>query len=225
MAHENDQGGAELVPKRGPGDLPLDIAAVVTSAVPWLGGPVSAVLSGISFGRKYERVREVLNGLAEDLRDFKSKASEEYVKKEEFEELLEKTLRQAAEERSGEKRSIYRSFLTDEIRSPGKPYDEQLHFLRTLEELQPDHIRVIKALAHPPEGGRGIAGSPLQTLSSRLPDMPPERIEALILQLNDMRLTAMTSLKTLMTFHGAQELRHSLTPHGRRFLEFIRKAD
>jgi hypothetical protein len=225
MEQDTEDSKHQLVPQDTPGDTSLDVAVIVTSAVPWLGGPVSAVLSGISFGRKYERVREVLNGVAEDLRQFKSSASEEYVRTEDFEELLEKTLRQTAEERSGEKRRIYRAFLTDAIASPGKPYEEQIRFLRALDELQPDHLRVIKALSLPPEGGSGISGSPLDTLYKRLPDIPSERIGDLILNLNDLRITAMTSLRTMMTFSGAQDLRHSISSYGARFLAFILKSE
>src|ERR1043166_5355269 len=165
MEDDSESSSRDLVPRKAPGDTPLDIVAVVTSAVPYLGGPVSAVLSGISAGRKYERIREVLNGVVEDLKEFKSRASEEYVRTEDFQELFEKTLNQAAEERSEEKRSVYRAFLTDAIASPGKAHDEQIRFLKTLEELQPDHLRIIKALSQAPEGGDGISGSPLNTLS------------------------------------------------------------
>lgn len=211
----------DLVPSKGPGDTSLDVAAVVTSAVPWLGGPISAVLSGISAGRKYERVRGVLNGVVEDLRDFKSSASEDFVRTEDFEELLEKTLNQAAEERSDEKRKLYRAFLTDAIASPGKPYDEQVRFLRTLEEIQPDHLRILKALSQPPEGGSGLAGSPGNTLSLRLPGMPRERINDFVGQLNDLRVIGLTSLNTMMTFTGSQDLRHSIQPYGERLLAYI----
>jgi len=221
MEENSESSRKDLIPRKAPGDAPLDIAAVVTSAVPYLGGPVSAVLSGISAGRKYERVREVLNGVAQDLKDFKSKASEEYVKTEDFQELFEKTLHQAAEERSEEKRQIYRAFLTDAIASPGEPYDEQIRFLKTLDELQPDHLRIIKALSQPPEGGSGMSGSPSNTLSQRLPDIPHERIADLVQQLNDLRVIGLTSLNTMMTFHGAQDLRHSIQPYGRRLLAFI----
>ena len=38
----------------------LDLASFITSAVPWIGGPVSNVLGGISTGRKFDRVRASL---------------------------------------------------------------------------------------------------------------------------------------------------------------------
>jgi hypothetical protein len=136
------------MPEEKPADLvvstksetALDVAATVTSVVPWLGGPVSQVLSGISVGRKMDRVKELLDGLASDLQNLRSDVSANYVRTDEFQELLERTLRLAADERSDEKRRIYRAFLTVAIVSPGEPYDEQVRFLQTLAEIQPDHI-------------------------------------------------------------------------------------
>ena len=130
--------GKELIQAPTKVETALDIASLVGSAVPWIGGPVSNVLSGMSFGRKLGRVREVLEGVAADLAEFKSAVSEEYVRTEEFEDLLEQALRRASEERSEEKRRMYRAFLSDAIEAPGESYDDQLRLLRTFEELQPD---------------------------------------------------------------------------------------
>jgi len=202
----------------------LDVAAFVGSAVPWIGGPVSNVLGGMSLGRKLSRVREVLLGLASGLSEFKSEVSEKYVKADEFEELLEQTLKRAAEERDEEKRRIYRTFLTDAIKSPGEPYDEQIRFLRTLEELQPDHLRLLRALSQAPDPNPSMMGSPNQTLRRRLPELDETRIGDLISQLNGLRVTNLTSLKVTMTGHGAEDLRHSVTPYGQRFLRYIMTA-
>src|SRR5258706_1793709 len=114
-----------------------------TETRPWLGGAIAGVLGGITTDRKINRVNEVIRGLAENLRDLESAASKEFVKTEEFEDLLEQTLRQVAAERNDDKRRMYRDFLVGVIRSPGEPYDEQRRFLRTLEELQSDHLRVL----------------------------------------------------------------------------------
>lgn len=202
-------------------DKALDIAAIFASAAPWIGGPVSTVLSGMSIGRKFARVKEVLEGLARDLRDFKSAASENYVKTDEFQELLEKTVLKIADERNQSKREMYRLFLTDVVRSPDNPYDEQIRFLRTLEELQSDHIRIIKAISEQPDDRDGFSGSPSATLKERLPDMDATRIADLVAQLNDMHITRLTGLNGLMTYRGAQDLRNTITSYGRRFLKYI----
>ncbi len=59
---DNQPSGA-LVPASTRQEVGLDIAAVVTSVVPWLGGPVSVVLGGMAAGRRYKRVSEALGGL------------------------------------------------------------------------------------------------------------------------------------------------------------------
>lgn len=210
-----------LVPVSTAGGTALEVAAFVASAVPWIGGPVSNVLGGIAMGRKFARVREVLEGLAEDLKESKSDPAEAYVKTEEFEELLEQTLRRAADERNEEKRRIYRAFLTDAIESPGELYDEQIRFLRTLQDLHPDHLKVLRALSQAPDPNPGMMGSPIRTLSRRLPELEETRIEDLIAQLNDQRVTNLTSLKGMATGLGAEDLRHATTPYGQRFLQYL----
>ncbi|MBA7522048.1 hypothetical protein ES705_14160 [subsurface metagenome] len=214
----------DLIPASTRTETALDMAAFVGSVIPWIGGPVSNVLSGISAGRKFTRIREVLEGLVEDLKEFKSKVSEEYVKTEDFEDLLEQTLKRAAEERIDEKRRIYRKFLIDAIEFPGEQYDEQLRFLRSFEKLQLDHLKIIHALSKEPDPNPNMTGSPKKTLRNRLPDMPENRIEELINQLNDMRLTNLTSLKVMMKGRGAENLRHFVTPYGQRFLKYITEA-
>lgn len=214
--------GKDLVPASTPAETALDVIALVTSIAPWIGSPVSLVLSGMSVNRKLGRIREVLKGVAEELKDFKSEASEAYVKTEEFEELLERTLRQAADERDEEKRRIYKNFLIGAIESPGEPYDEQIRFLRTIEEIQPDHIKVLRAMnQEPPAEPTFYMGAPASVLHNRLPDIPEDRLKDLVSQLNDLRITSAGSLNTLMSGHGAENLRSFITPYGQRFLRFL----
>jgi hypothetical protein len=202
----------------------LDVAATLANLVPLIGGPVASVIGGISGGRKEQRILEVVQGVSDDLSDFKSQVAEEYVKTEDFEELLENTLRRVAQERSAEKRRLYRSILTTAIKHPGGDYDEQLRFLRTLDELEPDHIKILRALRQGPESDLGMMGSPIQTLRKRIPEMTEAKIEQLVNGLNDRRITSMTSLRTMMTAHGAADLQHAVTPYGRGFLSYVEGA-
>ena len=71
---------------------------MLVSVVPWIGSPISNIVSGVSTGRKIGRVREVVLRLAHDLAGFESEAAKAYVKTEEFAELFERTVRQAADE-------------------------------------------------------------------------------------------------------------------------------
>lgn len=212
----------EVISKTTSAETALDIAAFIGSAVPWIGGPVSNVLGGMSQSRKLARIHQVLSQLAAGLGAFKSDASENYVNTEDFEDILEQALKRASEEKAELKRKIYGKFLLEAIRSPGESYDEQLRFLRVLEEVQVAHLSVIKALSKAPGDYKSsITGSPSQTLSRRLPEMTQAQIGDLVSQLNDMRLTNLTSLNVTMTPRGAEDLRHSVTSFGARFLTFL----
>ena len=204
--------------------LAIEVAAFATSALPYVGGPISNILSGVGTVRRINRVREVIGHLAQEVAAFKDQVREEYVRSEDFEELLERALRQASDERSEEKRKMYAAFLADDMRAPGRSYDEKVRFLRTLEELQPDHLAIVKALSLSPEANPGSIGSPSQTLAKRVPEMSAAHIAELVAQLNAMRLTNLGTLQVTMTGSGAADLRHSVTEYGQRFLRYIREA-
>lgn len=202
----------------------LDVASFVSSAVPWIGGPVSNVLGGMSLGRKLKRVSEVLESLAKDIQNVESDVSKNYVKTEEFEDMLEQTLKRVGEERNEEKRHLYKAFLTEAIESPGELYDDQLRLLRAFEELTPNHLYLLKAMSQEPDSNPGSMGSPNQTLIQRLPQFSEQEIEEMVNQLNDMRVTNLSSLKVMMTGRGASDLRHVVTDYGKRIITYINAA-
>jgi len=210
-----------LLPPSQPLEAAYDMAAAVSSMVPWLGGPVSMVLGGLSLDLKMERVGQVLTEVNARVKHLEAEAAKEYVQTSEFQELLERTLRQVAQERSEAKHKVYASFLAGDIESPGEPYDEKLRILRILEELQGDHIRVLSAMMQKPEDVTGISGSIAQTLGKRVPDIPSERIADLDGQLRDLKLVSHGGLKTMMTATGAEQLFNYITPLGKRFVRYI----
>jgi hypothetical protein len=215
---------SELVPISTPAEMALDIAAGVSSIAPWVGGPVAQVLNGMSLGRKLERVRTVLMDMASRVKGLEDKAAVEYVKSDEFSELLERTLRQAADERNEEKRRAYAAFLAGSIASPGGSYDEKIRILRTLDEIQPDHIRMLHAMLQPPQPSTSTIGSLSGTLQRRLPGIGGN-IAELAQQLTDMRLGTLDHLNTMMTPDGAEYLEAYLTPYGKRFIAYIMYGD
>lgn len=202
----------------------LNVASVISSAVPWIGGPVSNVLGGISTSRKIARVEELLKGLAEELKDFKTETSEEYVKTEDFEDLLEQTLRRTSEERNEEKRKIFKSFLVQVVKNPGEQYYDQLRLLRLMDNIYGDHILVMKALMSEPNGSSGVNMRQLDTLIERLPGMSKEKIKELVTQLNDLRVTDLQGITALGTPNGAHDLRNFVTPTGQRLIKYLLEA-
>ena len=138
---------------------------------------------------------------------------------------MERTLRQAADERSDEKRRAYAAFLAGDIKAPGTPYDEKVRILRTLEDLQADHIRMLKAMLEPPDPKHEMIGSVGGTLSRRLSGMSNEKIKELAQQLTDMRLANLNGLGTQITGFGAEQLQSRISPYGGRLLSYIASGE
>jgi len=213
----------EILPVSTKKETILDTVASVSSIAPWVGGPVSSVLSGMSISRKMKRINEVLLDMAEGIKGLESEIPKNYVKTGEFQELLEKTLQQVSNERNNEKRRAYATFLANDIKnSEYDIYEEKIRFLRTLEEMQPNHIHILRAMMLPPDPNHAnIAGSVNATLKKRLPSIPPDRIKDLAEQLTDMKLANLANLNTMMTGIGAEQLQSRITPYGHRFIRYI----
>ena len=222
MAHENETVKFEVTRT----EKALDAGAIAASFAPWLGGAIGSVLGGMSQARKFNRVAEILNGLADSLAEFESEVSENYVKTEDFEDLLEQTLRRGADQRSAEMRDLYRNLLARAIKNPGDAYEDQIELLRVLEQLNATHMVMLDALdqSPPPDAHQNMMGSPAQTLRERT-GLNAVEIEFALEKLNDLRVTKLNSLNMMMTGAGAQDLRHSITALGRKLMEYVQDLD
>jgi hypothetical protein len=209
----------ELLPLTTPYETMVDIAAAASSMVPWLGGPVSAALNGISMERKYERVREVIYKTLDMVKENQSEASRNYVKTDDFQDLWERTLRRVSDERNEEKRLRYARFLARDIDEPGVPYDEKLRFLKVLEELQPDHIKILNAITKPPpySGGRALL--------RKMYESQPDHLKSLVQQLTTWGLAELNIMNVVTTAMGVYKLGKYLTPFCMKFLHYISQPE
>jgi hypothetical protein len=214
-----DNESHEIVRMTTPSDTAMDAAAAVATMVPLLGGAISNVLSGLSNDRKLRRINEVLWAMSEELKDL-SEESEKYVTTDEFQDLLDETLHKVYEERSEEKRHLYKDFLVDEIREPWGSWQEQHRFLRTLESVQPPHLAVLRALlaeteAQGTEDG-DVRGVPATALDQRLPGIDPSVTEEVVDELIAFGLVRNQGLETWDANFSAV-----LTRYGMRFISYI----
>jgi len=186
---------------------------------PWLGTIIRAALDRPLSEREKSRVDEMLETLASGLKGFSSELSELYVKTADFQRLLERIISRIADERHEEKRCIYCAFLADAVKSPCEPFKKQLRFLAALRELRLDQMRLMRALAAPPNLNLHRSLSPAQILEKRLPDVPHDRIAGLLTQMNDLGIINLEELKKINAAN--QRLDTCLTPIGRQFLRFM----
>jgi pyruvate-formate lyase-activating enzyme len=126
------------------GDRVKEAVGYLISAVLYLGGPVSGIIAGRLSERKMERIADFLRHVADDLKDFRSEVSEQYVQTDEFEELFEHTAERVMRERTEAKRAAFRRFIVKSIKTPGKPYDRQIQLLKILEDLHEQHLALIR---------------------------------------------------------------------------------
>ena len=106
--------------------------------------------------------------------------------------------------------------------NPTEPYDDKVRMLKLIDELQPDHIRLLRAIDMDPNPNPGGgSGSPGETLRRRLTGDIHQRIGELLTDLQTMGIATLTNLNTMMTSGGAENLRHSITAVGRRLLRYM----
>ena len=204
-------------------DTAISVASSIASAVPWLGGVVSSVLSGYGQTRKLNRVQEVLEDLADRLTSFESEVSRDYVRTEDFAELLEQTLRRVADESDSKFRKLYVDFIHKIIVEPSEDYDAHMEVLTRIEGLRAVDVVVLHAMLKEPsqEELNVSMGSPLQTLGERT-GLDADTIKAAIENTDDLRMTNLTgTLQTMMTACGAVSLQHAVTALGKRVLGYL----
>jgi hypothetical protein len=219
-----EDGPKDILPSMTRDEKIIEVVGTVSSLTPLLGGPLSSILMGISGDRRFDRARKVIIELAERLGVIEADR-EAFLRSEDFENLLIETLQRVAAERDESKRWAYRNILLNAVRDAGQSYDETLRFLRVLEQLQPNHVEVLRAYdAEPAESNTLIGGSRRHTLGNRLHEMPAEHIDDLVVQLEDLRLTT-GSLQGMVTGPSAVDLRPLITPFGRRFLMYVVDAE
>src|SRR6266540_2351491 len=88
-----------------------DALAFYGTLIPVFGGAVSNVLNGWSRERRMKRAKDVLDDLFSRVQEVGGRLDEGYVRSDEFDDLLDRTLRQVAAERHQEKRRLYAAFL------------------------------------------------------------------------------------------------------------------
>lgn len=224
MANEPDEPKdvAQRIDARDASEKALEVSAAFAGAVPWVGGAISNYLAGHATDRKFHRVAEELKALATALARVESDAAKQYVRTEEFEDLLDLTMRKLADERDERKRKMYRTFLVNTVANSQEPWNEKTKFLRTIENVEPDHVMLLGALLKEPD--RNLPpmsfGSVIGTIRKRAPSVAG-RLDELSRDLTRLGLAHIGETGGMMTGHGAEDLQGRVTTYGQRFARYL----
>ncbi len=80
----------EIVPATK-GERFAELIAVVTSAAPWIGGPVAEIIGGVATNLKIKRVTQFVKDVLDQVEKLHTQASEDFVRSEDFTDIFEKT--------------------------------------------------------------------------------------------------------------------------------------
>ncbi len=219
-----------LVPRDPSYEDDVETTALLSTLIPIFGGFISNILNGVVAGRRRQRVLESLSEIVIWLEnvDFRvSDSAKEYIRTEDFEELLTETLERVSREHNEERRRLYGLFLVGSITSPEEPYDDQLRFLKTIDELQRAHLIVLRAYAEEPDPNPGRTGTITQTLTKRIGNqinLDGSMLSEFVVHLHRLDLISDGTIGGTMTGVGAEQLDSRITGYGKRFMAFLADA-
>ena len=206
------------------GERLAELVSLVASAAPWIGGPVAEIVGGVATNLKIKRVTQFIEDVLAHAEALHTEAAEEFVRSEDFVDILEKTASVVANERYEEKRALFANFILNNISHPQISYDFRLKCLRLLSEVNTRHLDLLGALLQQPTAQElnMSLSAPITTIRNRTPSIR-EDLAAIIHETNTLGLTNIRDnyLNTNMTGDGAANLHHAVTPLGNDFMRFI----
>ncbi len=194
---------------------------LIGDEVPWFMQAAEQALDRFPADYRAERIEELVTNLVADIKKIDSELSVLYTKTPDFSQIAIRLFGISADERNQRKRDIYRAFLVDAIYSPCEQYEKQINFLNTLQSLKIDHLSILEALAAHPDPRAHPTGSPIKTLGKRLPNIPHDRLEGLLVQMGEMKLTESVNWQTTDTHGRAECLEEHIAPEGKRLLRYM----
>lgn len=99
--------------------------------------------------RKINRLEEFYHSLDETLLSVENQLNEEYLKKEDFQDVFEEATRYVVLERQKKKRDFFKNILVNSIISTDCDYDKTERYFRLLDNLSETELNVLAVLDNP----------------------------------------------------------------------------
>ena len=193
----------------------------IASCIPIIGGVGTSIWSDISADRKAQRLKVFLNDLDNELKKNTARINNDLVSKEDFVDVFEMTAKKIAVERSEEKREAFKNILLNGILTPNHTYDELENQIRILDQLNSDHIIVLKIFSSKKE----VSGANTfhKFFKEILPGWEFDYIKDHLGDLENLRLidNIIGNFQTMFTIVNFETVRSRLTSRGISFLYFI----
>jgi hypothetical protein len=223
------------------------IIRVISAKLPILGEVLTSVWSDIEAlqaKRKQERLEEFYISLKDEVENIKEQINSSYVNQTDFLDIFELTAKYIVNERTEEKRILFKNILINSIIENDCSYDKTEKYLRILEPMNSLELRILRVLRNPAqfneEQGEIIKDpnwiSPgvrngfqfsmtykfLETLSKLITVSEEDTAEAMFF-LESSRLVMEKTIgsSTQTKAHPIHTLDNMLTSKGKDFISFI----
>lgn len=209
----------------------IELVSIALGAIPQVGGVLSGIAINLIQKRQNRRLYKFLIDLANDLKSLQDQVNQEFMKSDEFEDLVEDIFTKASESRQQEKIDSYRAIFINTLLSETTAYNEAVEIALLVEGWQPKHIVLLKILANPlradedmgnPVGnGGGISTSINEILKRLLPDWDSDQIDRTWQELHDARIHNTLGTHTMITDRGIHQLEGRLTRFGQKVVRYL----
>ena len=190
--------------------------------------------------RKIERLEEFYHSLDEKVNTIEKKINEDYISKDDFQDVFEEATRYVVLERHAKKREYFKNILANSIVSNECDYDKTERYFRILDNLSQTELDVLAVLEDPVSYNRRhgmIISDPINNefqtswkfsradgvLTQLLGITIDEAIEAItVLFSNGLIVENLLDKKIESNSNPVHVLDHLLTKRGRDFVKFLK---
>ncbi len=222
IQYRDDQGG----------EFPAEVLAIALSVIPGVGGVMSSTAMYLLDRIKNERLNRFLFQLSDDLKTIQEEINQNFIRKEEFRDLVEDIFSKAADTRQQEKLEALRSIFLNTIISANPQYEEIEEITNLIKSWQTSHIQLLKILDNPKKANEAL-GNPiiehrqgvvslLALVHLLLPDWDDYKIKRTWQTLFDTHVHTTPSLGGAINDRGIIQLENRLTPFGLKVADFLR---
>ena len=196
-------------------------ALIAASAViPIAGGPIAVILDKYLPSELEKRKNDFINALSKDLERVKDSISPGRLESQEYLTYFLKILRRALEEHRKEKTIAFRNILVNEAISKSSDFDEVGMYIRLVNDLTTDQIRVLHYIYKKRLVGSCSEGTDVNVykeLKELWPGVDYHYLLACVTEL--IRFFIVTSSSEVL--NSKKEKGHALTDFGERFVKYI----
>ena len=193
--------------------------------------------------RKIERLEEFYRTLDERISSVESKVNEEFVSKEDFQDVFEEATRYVVLERQSKKRELFKNILANSIIAKVCDYDKTERYFRLLDNLSELELNILAVLDSPEEYNKShgmIIKDPYDNYYQHT--WGEYRADGVLTQLLKIKIDDAQGAVTVLFSNGlivenllsrrmesnmnpVRVLDNLLTPRGRDFVRFLKDSE